>query len=284
MLLLGCVVAFGSWWWVSGRYTTVPNVLNVSLEEAQTLITDRGLKVAAEPKSQFSETVPANMVLAATPGPGDRILPGHEVSLVVSSGAERFAVPDVTNQSQGDATATLGTIPVQVVPSQASDDSVPSGNVIRTDPPVGTQVKRDQVITLYVSTGPPVIAVPDVVGRTQTDAESALTATGFTPSVAQEYSETIAAGVVIRQSPDGSTNAVKFSTVTIVVSRGPELVTIPQIANGTPTAAATATLKALGLTVQVHQNFGGLLDQVVGMNPPAGTKVRKGSTVTLETV
>lgn len=284
VLLLGAIAAYGSWWWVSGRYTTVPDVLNQSLDKARTTLSDHGLKVGAAPQTSFSETVPANMIISTSPAPGRRILPGKTVELVVSSGAERFAVPDVAQRSQPDATAALQTIPVQVVASNAADDTVPAGQAIRTDPPAGAAVKRDQVITLYISTGPPVITVPVVTGQKQSDAEAALQAAGFDSAATQEYSDTAAEGTVIRQTPGGSSSAVKFSTVTIVVSLGPELITIPAIPAGTSTSAATATLKGLGLNVTVHKNFGGFLDQVVGMDPAAGTKVRKGSTVTLETV
>lgn len=284
VLLVGGIAAYGSWWWVSGRYVTVPNVLNLSVDSARSTLSDHRLKADESPRSAFSETVPANMVISSSPSPGGRILPGKTVELVVSSGAERFVVPTIASQSKADATAALQGIPVQVVPSDASDDSVPAGQAIRTDPPAGAEVKRDQVITLYISTGPPVIAVPDVTTQTRAAAEAALQSAGFDSSDTEEYSDSVPEGAVIRQTPAGGASAVKFSTVTIVVSLGPELVTIPTIPSGTATATATATLKALGLVVSVHKNFGGFLDQVVGMDPPAGTKVRKGSTVTLETV
>jgi serine/threonine protein kinase/beta-lactam-binding protein with PASTA domain len=284
VLVLGIAAAVGSWWWVSGRYTSVPDVRNTSMATARTTLTDAGLKVGPTPKTEFSESVVADNVIDTLPAPGGRVLPGKTVVLVVSSGAERFAVPDIARKSQGDATAALKGIPVQVVPSQAADDTVPAGDAIRTDPPAGTQVKRDAVVTLFVSTGPPVIAVPDVTGQDQDDAKDALSAAGFTVAVSQDYSETVSAGDVISQTPAGGASAVKFTAVGIDVSMGPQLITLPQIANGTSTDSATATLQALGLVVSIHKNFGGFLNQVVGMSPAAGAKVRKGSTVTLETV
>jgi serine/threonine-protein kinase len=129
-----------------------------------------------------------------------------------------------------------------------------------------------------------VIAVPDVTGQSQDDAESALTAAGFTPAATQDYSTSVDKGDVISQTPGANTSAVKFSTVNIVVSLGPQLVAIPAIPSGTSVDSATATLQALGLTVTIHKNFGGFLNQVVGLTPAAGTKVQVGSSVTLDTV
>lgn len=281
VLVLGVAAAFGSWWYVSGRYTSVPDVRSVSMDTARTQLENAGLKVADQPKTEYSETAEANTVIDTEPSPGDRVLPGDEVVLVVSSGKERFAVPGVAGQTEEQARAALAVIPgLQVVTSQASDDTVRSGLVIKTDPPVDTEVPRNQTVTVYISTGPPVVSVPNVKGQTRAGAIAALKAAGLNPVVTEEFSDTIDLGNVIRQSPDADKPAVKFTDVAIVVSLGPELVAVPST-GGSTQGEATARLEALGLKVKIEKVFGGALNIVVGMDPPSGTKVKKGSIVTL---
>jgi serine/threonine protein kinase/beta-lactam-binding protein with PASTA domain len=281
VLLLGVAAAFGSWWYLTGRYTSVPDVRSVSMGTARTTLEDAGLKVAAQPKTEYSETAEADTVIATEPSAGNRVLPGDVVVLVVSSGKERFAVPGVAGQTEAQARAALAAIPgAQVVTSQASDDSVATGQVIKTDPPADAQVPRNQTITVYLSTGPPVLSVPNVKGQPRADAIAALQGAGFTPVVTEEFSDSVALGKVIRQSPDAGKPAVKFTDVAIVVSLGPELVAVPPTA-GNSQADATAKLVALGLNVKIEKVFGGTLNIVVGMDPLSGTKVKKGATVTL---
>ncbi|MCW2604711.1 MAG: prkC 2, partial [Pseudonocardiales bacterium] len=281
VLVLGVAAAFGSWWYVTGRYTSVPDVRSASMDAARAQLEDAGLSVAEQPRTEYSETAEANTVINTEPAPGDRVLPGDEVVLVVSGGKERFAVPTVAAQTEEQARAALAVIPgVKIVTSQASDDRAPIGTVIRTDPAADAQVPRNQSVTLYISTGPPVVNVPNVKTLAKADATAKLDGAGFNPIVTEEYSDTVAVGAVIRQSPDADKPAVKFTDVAIVVSLGPELVTIPAT-GGNSSSVAKGKLEALGLKVKIEKVFGGNLDIVVGMDPTEGTKVKKGSTVTL---
>ena len=134
---------------------------------------------------------------------------------------------------------------------------------------------------LIISTGPAKVAVPGVVNKSQADAKAALAAAGFQVTVTQDYSTTVKAGIVIKQDPAPTTLLTKFQTVTIVVSKGPQTVVLPQIPSLTPLAQATATLQALGLLVTTQKAFGGSTGLVVGMSPDAGTTVNVGSTVIL---
>ena len=109
-----------------------------------------------------------------------------------------------------------------------------------------------------------------------------MTGAGFKVKRVDEFNDTIAKDAVVSASPSGS--AVKFSTITVTVSKGPHLVTVPQIAELTPLATARSTLESLGLKVAVRTAFGGQSALVVGMDPPAGTVLPVGSTVTLTVV
>lgn len=280
ILLLGAAAGFGGWWYVSGRYKHVPNVGGEASTTAVAALRNAGLDHVTLRKA-FSETVATGTVISSAPDAGSRTLPSHTVTLVVSSGKERFTVPDVHGQAQSAAQAALAKIPVQITASQQSSDTVAKGTVLGTTPAAGTQVKRDQAVTIVVSSGPPVIDIPQVQGEDQDSAQSTLSDAGFTVTVTQAYSDTVSEGDVISTSPAGGDQAVKFSTITLVVSQGSQPITVPQIAAGTNADDARSQLTDLGLKVKVRKQFGAPLNIVVGLDPVAGSQVHRGDTITL---
>jgi serine/threonine-protein kinase len=287
VLLLGALTGYGAWWLAVGRYHTVPQLSGLSQAAAIKQLTDGGFSVNRAVRQQFfeSETIGAGTVLGTEPAAGSHLLSGKSVTLIVSKGLERYKVPPVSGTFD-QAQQTLQSIPeVQVSQQAKADDSgkIAAGQVIGTNPAAGVSVKRRQAIVVYVSSGPPSVAVPDVTGKKKDDAEAKLTDAGFTVSFSDEYSDSVPEGNVISQNP-GPGTAVKFSTVSVVVSKGPPLVTIPEIANGTNADDAKAQLQALGLKVKIDKQFGGFLNQVVAMDPKAGQQVPKGSEVKLTVV
>jgi len=285
ILLLGALTGYGAWWLTVGRYHTVPQLSGLSQAAATKQLTNGGFSVNPSVRKQFSETVGAGTVLGTDPSAGSHLLSGKSVTLIVSKGQERYKVPPVSGTFD-QARQTLQAIPeVQVSQQAKADDSgrIASGQVMGTDPAAGVSVKRGQAIVVFVSSGPPSVNVPDVTGKKKDEAESKLTDAGFKVSFSEDYSDTVPEGRVISQNP-GSGSAVKFSTVSVVVSKGPPLVTIPEIANGTNADDAKAQLEGLGLKVKIDKQFGGFLNQVVAMDPKAGQQVPKGSEVKLTVV
>jgi beta-lactam-binding protein with PASTA domain len=136
-----------------------------------------------------------------------------------------------------------------------------------------------------VSSGPPVVAVPDVSGKKKDDAVQALTKAGFTATFSQAFSDTVAEGLVISTTPPAGGSAVKFSSIGVVLSKGPESVTIPNITEGADPAEAKAALENLGLVVTIIKQDKGLFDfsgyRVLSVDPGPGSVVRKGSPVVL---
>jgi serine/threonine-protein kinase len=280
ILLLGLVAGVGAWWFVSGRYSKVPNVSGEPQSIAQSALRRAGFHPAGV-TTEYSENVAKNSVIRTDPPSGSQLTHNRSITLIVSSGKERFAVPDVHGQSADAAKAAFARFPFQVSVAQQASDSVPQGTVIGTDPSAGTPVKRGQAVRLLVSSGRPMLTVPDVTGQSQDDATSTLTNAGFTVTVRTDVSDTVDEGKVISQQPGGNDHAVKLSTVTITVSQG-TLVTIPSLSSDAD--AARSELQALGLKVKVHKYLGGLLGQVTSVNPSAGTQVHRGDTVTLHVI
>ena len=157
-----------------------------------------------------------------------------------------------------------------------------SGNVISTDPEPGTEVDEGSSVQIIVSLGKEKVKVPNLLDKSQSDAESALSALGLYGSVSEEYSDK-AAGTVISQSPDAGREVDKGTTVSYVVSLGPrtQLVTIPSDVIGATESAGKKLLQEAGLTaVYVEEEYSNYPAGTISrVSPSAGSKVEKGSQV-----
>ncbi|MGH8960768.1 MAG: Stk1 family PASTA domain-containing Ser/Thr kinase [Jatrophihabitantaceae bacterium] len=280
VILLGVGAGVAAWWFASGRYSKVPDVRGYAQTAAEKSLKDADLHVGSVTRA-FSETVPVNEVIGTQPGVGSRVERHRTVSITVSLGKHRITVPTTRNLSLDDAEKAVGDRGLHYRVSQAADDKIASGKVISSSPAAGSKVKPDQLVMIVVSTGPPILAIPNIdQGTPVADANTTLKQAGFKPTDTEQFNDTVAKGTVISISPTGQ--AVKFSPITVTVSKGPQLVTIPPIAQGSPTAEAKAQLEALNLVVTI-QEFLPLAgtDHVYGVDPAPGQSVKVGSTVTL---
>ncbi len=281
LLLAG--VATGAWWFGAGRYTTTPAVLGLTQDNATAKLEDAGLTVeVAEP--EYSEDIPKGKVIGTDPEPGDKILRNATVTLTVSLGKERYKVPQLVGRTEDKAQdLILANSLAFGETTRVYDEKVPKGRVISCSPEPGTKLKRDSVVDLVVSRGRRPINFADWTGKDADTAKAALEKKGLVVDISnEEYSDTVPAGSVIAQDPR-SGPLFKGDTVTLVVSKGPEMVTIPQdgvIAAGVD--AARATLEGLGFVVKTKKspNYLGL-GFVESTDPAPGSSAPKGSTITL---
>jgi eukaryotic-like serine/threonine-protein kinase len=199
---------------------------------------------------------------------------------VVSQGPERFVVPaDLAGKPEAEVVAFVQEkLPaIQVTTAQEYDNDVAAGLVVRFDPPAGTELRRDQVVTVVVSQGHEPVAVPDVTGQTPEQAKTNLESLGFTVERVEDgRSSAVAVGEVMAVSPGPDDGPVEFGrTVKIQVSAGLPLVTVPDV-SGMNQDEAAAALRAVGLTVDATKFFGNKVRQ---QQPAAGQTVEQGSTV-----
>ena len=284
VLLLGGSVGYASWWYGSGRFGHVPALTGQNQSAATTALKKAGFNVSGTTVTQFSSTVAKDMIIGTQPTAGARVPHSHKITLVISKGKELVTVPTVVVGSTADeARSLLGGVPITVdaVTTSQPSDTVPAGAVLGTNPAGGTVVTRGASVALIVSSGPPILTVPDETGKTQTVATADLKALGFAVTANTVYSPVVASGNIISQTPGAGASLAKFQTVTLSVSKGPAPVVIPSIPSGTPLPDAQTKLQALGFVVKVNTVFGGFLNEVVGMDPPAGQTVPFGSTITL---
>lgn len=275
LLVLG--VGTGVWYINSGQFTRVPAVIRLQEAEARQKLLDAGLDVRV--KKAFSDVVGRGEVISTDPGLGARIRGNGTVTLTVSKGPEVVKVPDLEGVPLAEARQRLrdlGLVPGMV--RRELSDEVARGEVIRTEPEAGTERRPDSAVALVVSKGAPV-EVPDVTGDSPGDATQELRAAGLHVRLAGErvFSEEDE-GTVAGQSPAEGTRLAEGDTVTLTLSKGPELVEVPDVV-GESAGDARQELEAAGFTVRVQRFFFG--DTVFDQSVNGGKEVRKGSTVTI---
>ena len=175
------------WWLGSGRYVDAPKLelsglsYNAAVARAQA----DGFEVRRG-ETVFSEEAPAGVIADQDPEPGDRVRRGGAITLHESKGRDRPKVPDVAGKTAGDAQQLIEKAGLQFG-NVATDfhPTTPKDRVIRTDPGVGSALKRDTVVDVVVSRGPQPVRVPSVIGAARADAERQLTTAGLKPVVAQ---------------------------------------------------------------------------------------------------
>ncbi len=258
--------------------TTTPSLLKLTQAQAAAKAEQDGLSVRRAGFG-FSEVVAKDLVLRTDPEGGSPVDKGGTISLTLSKGPERYAVPDVVGKTEDVARGALQDNHLAASVERRHSLTAPEGSVVSVDPTSGTELKRDEAVTLVVSEGPKQVAVPNVTGAPLGQAKAALADVGLKPGISQKYDETVAEGVVISQDPTAPGTADKGSTVQIVVSKGPPLVEVPSV-TGKNVTEAQALIAAAGLVPSVQQLPGGP-GTVLNQSPNGGDKKPKGSTVTL---
>lgn len=295
-VLLVALIGGGTWWYVTngpGAYTTVPTVTGLSRDQAAQALTDAGL--GNDQREDWHDTVPKDVVFGADPADGDRVRKDGTVVLHVSKGPDLQAVPDgIVGVLQADAEATLKAADFQVAyppagaPPQYSDTAAEGIVLSATDPDgnavePGAQLTRGTVVTLTLSAGPAPVTIVSVVGASLDEAQTQLGKLGLQVNVTDAFSDTVAAGDVISQDPPAPATGHRMDTITLTVSKGPEMVTMPDVERMGFNQAEEALTK-LGLVVERKNSWGGLIGQVVDQSVAAGQSVAKGTTITLTVV
>ncbi|WP_269302640.1 Stk1 family PASTA domain-containing Ser/Thr kinase [Aeromicrobium sp. HA] len=269
------------WYLAIGRYETVPNL--VSLDQAEAVKTAEAAGFTTElGEPAFSEVVEKGAVVSSDPDAGSRALPDDVITLVVSKGKERYEIPNIQGRSLSEAETILGSLNLRVGEvTQAFSDKVPTDGIIKSSShKVGDQVKRDTAVDLVVSKGPKPITITDYTGRAADDASAALEDAGFVVREVEQFSDSVKKGVVISQTPSAGTG-VRGDTIALTVSKGPELVAVPDL-RGMTEDEARAAVTALGLKLNAAKNpFSGDDARVQYQMTTVGKKVKPGSTVTV---
>jgi eukaryotic-like serine/threonine-protein kinase len=196
------------------------------------------------------------------------------------SASRPVGVPFVEGQRLPVAKRNIQSADLRPVAISRSHDTVPRGIVFRQDPSAGERIQKGNAVRLFVSSGKPRVAVPDVVGAREADAIATLRAAGLIPNAVDIFSEE-PSGTVIAQDPKGGTNIVRGSAVRINISKGPQTVGLPNVI-GQSYDSAAEQLRRAGFT-PARRDVDGEEPEgtVVAQDPEPGTLVPPGSRVTV---
>jgi beta-lactam-binding protein with PASTA domain/serine/threonine protein kinase len=283
-LLLVLAGGGGAYWFGWARYTSTPGVVGLTQSAAEDKLEAAGLSVDYADET-FSETVPAGQVISTDPAAGSRVLQDGTVTMTVSLGKERYDVPQVRGLTEDEAQDALLALKLAYDETiERWSETVPAGTVLRSLPATGTTVRPGASVDLVVSKGRRPIKVGSWVGKDIDDAREALEERGLKAEVtSQVFDDAVPKGRVISQDPASGT-LFRGEPVSFVVSKGPELVEVPNV-RAAGYEDAVAELEALGFEVDLVR--GGTyigLGFVYSMDPGAGAMVPKGSTITLHLV
>jgi eukaryotic-like serine/threonine-protein kinase len=260
----------------TGPRARVPNLVGTGETAARDAAKRAGVGVRVR---TVPSDDPAGTVVGQDPPPGTLLAAHHSVTLRLSAGPPPVDLPGVVGQPEAAARAALDKAGAGfvVTTEHRYDENAGAGNVVDQRPAAGKAPPGSE-IHLVISDGPKPVEVPNVVGKSYDDAAKALTAKRFKVTRTDDFSDTVPAGQVIRHSPVPGAEAPRDSTVTVVVSKGPDLVTIDNYEGETVEDAVTA-LEGLGLQVDVVGYRPGR--RVRHQDPAAGTKLHRNETVTL---
>jgi eukaryotic-like serine/threonine-protein kinase len=264
------------------KKVVVPTVVLEQVSVAQTQLQNAGFHWSV---TYRTDSHPSGNVIAQDPLGGTKADQSSTVALTVSSGPGTTTVPSVQGLPLATAKSQLtaaGLKPGRVV--QLTSTRFPVGQVTGTDPLAGANPQVGTSVTIFVSSGRPLVTVPDVTNQAQSAARATLEQAGFKiGTVTTQTSTTVQPGNVISQSPSGNTQATQGATVDLVVAKAPTTATVPTVTGQTQGTASSA-LTGAGFKVQTQtknvtkkKNDG----IVVSQTPAGGSTANKGSTVTI---
>lgn len=193
--------------------------------------------------------------------------------------AQSARVPDLVGVSFETGSADLDDLGLSVVRTDAASPTIDAGDIVETDPPAGTSLQKGFTVTVTVSSGPQLTAMPTVTGATIDAAWQSITDAGLERGQqSSDYSPTVPEGIVMTSDPAASTQVPAGSMVDLVVSNG--LVQLPDVSRQASPDAIALLSEELGLTVVPQSDPGCAGGTVSGQSVPPGD-VAQGSSVTL---
>ena len=281
-LVLAVALGIGGWWTLvgPGSRVVVPSIIGGSFDEAVGVIGPLGL-TAVVVENRFDEEIAKGKIIESIPAGGGKVDAGGQVKAIISKGPERYVIPMLVGLTPEAAVNLLAKSPIKVGElKEVFNDRTPKGFVISSSPAQGEKVKRDATVDILVSKGVETLDVVSYVGKSADQALNELTEAGFDVETIDQFSENVLAGAVISQVPSGGAPLPKGEKIALTISKGSQFVFIPNVFSLTE-AKARAALTDLELKVVVKKIGAKKVKSVTNIAPKVGTKVKRGSTVTI---
>lgn len=285
-LLVVAASLAGGWYLVNSgvvgkKMVPVPDITGKPVDEAENLLTARGLKLVVESEA-FSNTVDPNVVISQKPGSGEKLEEGKGVAVVVSKGRNLVTVPDVTGETSAVATNKLIKAGLELGDTRYEfSEEFEQDKVISTEPGPDEEVPAGAKVDLIISRGQESVQIPDVEGRSAAEAKRMLEEAGLQVTITESFSDDKDKGTVIRTVPIAGSETKKGAQVTVHVSKGPELVAVPDVRDKfEDEAKAILADKGFNIDVQVMDGVTPDKDnRVLSQDPSRGEQVKKGTVV-----
>ena len=278
LLIASAVVGYIVYQQLQTDQVKVPDVAGYTEPQAKSQLQQAGFTSVTQRKA--SKTVPAGQVIGTDPPAGSQADKGSQVTILLSTGPKSVTLPDLRGKPLNEALQKLADLGLTANPVQIPS-KLQSGLVVRTDPKPGP-VKPGSSVTVYVANGN--VKVPSVVGMSCSSATAALQQSHLQASCQNAPSDTAPAGQVFSQSPSAGQQTPQGGTVTLQVSTGPAQVQVPDVTNS-DYQTARKQLHDAGLKPVESKCLPSDPTTpdgtVVATDPPGGSKVNPGSTVTV---
>ena len=235
VLLLGAAGAAFAYVQSLPPTAVVPSVVNLTRADAENelfRVQDQAqLMWLVDPVEEFSELVAEGVVIRQSPASGTVLEDGKTVTLVVSKGLPFREVPNLENLTVEEAEAALADAELVLgESSETSHETVEAGLVVdwaageQMRPP---ELRKGSAVDLVVSSGPAPRILPNLAGRTAEQAGTELQRLGLEVQIVERFSGSVDKGLVIGTEPGTGASVDRGGTVTVVVSRGRDLVVVP---------------------------------------------------------
>ncbi|MDO4928319.1 MAG: PASTA domain-containing protein [Corynebacterium sp.] len=282
LVLITLAVAIGGWWFGSGRYGEVPQVVGLDEIAATTSLEDAGFQV--QTTAIYSDDVAQDFVVSTDPAVGSRAVRGDAITMFISRG--KPTVPQLGDDRTVDTVraAIEGRQLVFAQGKEAFSDDVPQGEVIALDPSSGTEVATGSTVTATISKGAEPDTIPHIAGEKEDKARETLEHIGFSVSIVYEFDAATEEGKAIGTNPAAGEKVPHNSEVTLRISTA---VKIPDVV-GLSTSDAQKKLASAGIQVAGISEASGYTsdnpDDVVAIDPDEGKLIdAANSAVTLYT-
>ncbi len=264
------------------KKTTTPTLKGMSY--TQGLKEAENSKVYVEVTDLKFSSSEKDQIISQSIKPGKKVKEGTKIEIVVSKGVRDYVVPDVQYLTKKEAIKALKKEELHYKVKYQYSKTYKKGVVMEQSIEAGKKVKDDTVVTILVSKGKKItkVTVPSVIGQSRSSAVSALESAGFNCSVKEKYSSSYSEGKVCAVSHDAGVKEKKGATITIWISKGPEMTTVPDVET-LPKNNAIALLRDMGLgySIMYVDDDDGNSGIVLWQTVDPGTKVKKGTTVTI---
>lgn len=280
--VLVIAAAFAGWYFTlgPGGRVAVPNVAGKTALQAREMLVNAQFKVNTQ--REYSDTVAAGKATRTNPKAGQKAKKNSQIDLYISRGIEYVKVPDLAGKEGEKAGILLKEAKLKIAESSEEySDEVAKGKIIATAPEAGTSLRHHSGVKVIVSKGKEPITLPDFAGKSEEEVAKTLSDLKLKMEKTTEFSDSVPRGKIIGQEPAAGTTLYHGDQVKVRVSQGPEMVEVPNV-TALNMGQAKKKLTDLGFQVQVQKQLLGIApNRVYSQSPGGGTKLKRGSTVTL---